>query len=274
MRVPLSAFLLVIALGATSAQRIPACTSSSPNISALTAAAESGDPKAQLALGRAYYETKDPEKLSQSVYWFAKAAEQGNPDAEWRLVGVYGAGEGVTKDEGFALYWLKKATEDGQAQAQSVLGMHYRDGRNVERDQQKAFDWLLRAAKHGDVDSQVSVAQMYEEGVVVPQEYKLAANWYKKAAEHVPDYGGAGVARNNLGTLYLDGSGVPKDKVTAYMYFALANSKANMQWAAEKMTSSQIAEAQRRAKEWIRQHPEPPTCSRSSQVVRAASTSD
>jgi len=138
--------------------------------------------------------------------------------------------------------------------------MNYRDGRNVERDHQEAFKWFLRAAKQGDVDSQVSMAQMYEDGDSVPQDYVQAVNWYKKAAEHVPDRGGAGVARSSLGFLYMEGHGVPQDYRTAYMYLALSNSKGNMQWAAEKMTSSQIAEAQRRAKEWVRQHPEPQMC--------------
>jgi TPR repeat protein len=81
----------------SSAQKIPACTSSPPDIAALTARAESGDAKAQLALGQAFYETRDPEKLSRAVYWFTKAAERGNADAEWRLVGAYGAGEEFRK---------------------------------------------------------------------------------------------------------------------------------------------------------------------------------
>jgi TPR repeat protein len=272
MRVSLTALLLVIALALMSAQKIPACTSSPPDIFALTPKAESGDPKAQMALGLAYYETKDLEKLTQSVYWFTKAAEQGNADAEWRLVGSYGSGEGVEQDDRAALYWFKKAAEDGHPQAQWALGMNYRDGRNVERDQQKAFDWFMRAAKHGDVDAQVSVAQMYEDGDVVPQDYVQAAKWYKKAAEHVPDRGGAGAGRNSLGFLYMDGLGVPQDRVTAYMYFALSNSKKNMQWAAGNMTNSQITEAQRRAKEWIAEHPEPPECadSKEATVVAAA----
>jgi TPR repeat protein len=249
MRVLLTAHFFILALASTSAEKVPVCPSNPANISVLTADAESGNPKAQLELGRAYFETKDPEKLSLSAYWFEKAAEQGNADAEWWLAGAYGAGEGVTQDDRSALYWFKKAAEDGQPQAQWVLGSNYRDGRNVERDQQKAFDLFLRAAKQGEVDSQFSVAQMYEDGDVVPQDYVQAAKWYEKAAEHIPDHGGAAAARNSLGFLFMDGPGVPQDYVTAYMYFALSNSKRNMQWAAEKMTTSQIAEAQRRAKE-------------------------
>ncbi len=263
MRFLLAAPFVVLALAATAAEETTVCPTGPANIPALTAEAESGNPQAQLELGQAYLETKDPEKVSQAAYWFEKAAEQGSADAEWKLVGAYGAGEGVPRDDKTALHWLKKAAADGQARAQFVLAISYRDGRNVERDEQKAFDLFLRAAKQGDVDSQVSVAQMYEDGNVVPQDYSQAVSWFKKAAEHVPDRGGAGVARNSLGILYLDGHGVLQDYVTAYMYFALGRSEDSMQVTAEKMTTSQIAEAQRRAKEWVLRHPEPQTCSTS-----------
>ena len=112
---------------------------------------------------------------------------------------------------------------------------------------------------------------MYEEGDIGPRDYAQAARWYRKAAERVPDRGGAGVARNSLGFLYMDGLGVPQDRVTAYMYFALSNSTSNMEWAASKMTVSQVAEAQRRAKEWMDKHPEPPDCTNLRQVSAAAS---
>jgi uncharacterized protein len=239
---------------------VPTCPSAPPNIPAVSSEAESGNPRAQLELGQAYSESKDPEKLSLSAYWFEKAAEQGSADAELRLAQAYGAGAGVTRDDKSAWHWIEKAADDGQGEAQLLLGLYYRDGRLVERDHKKAFDWFLRSAKQGVVDSQVSIAQMYESGDRVPQNYTQAARWFKKAAEHVPDRGGAGVARSSLGFLYMDGHGVSQDYVAAYMYFALSNSKENMQWAAEKMTRSQIAEAQRRAKEWVQRHPEPRAC--------------
>lgn len=274
MRVLSTAIFLFLALASTSAQRVPVCPGNPPDIPALAAEAASGNPRAQLELGRAYSETKDPEKLSMSAYWFEKAAEQGNAEAEWRLSEAYGAGEGIPRDDKSALNWLKKAAEDGQVQAQRVLGMDYRDGRFVERDEKKAFDLFLRAARQGDVDSQVSVAQMYEDGDVVPRDYVKAVYWYKKAAEHVPDYGGAGQGRNSLGMLYLEGNGVSQDYMAAYMYFALANSKGNMEWAAEKMTSPQISEAQQKAEEWVQQHPEPRLCSQGIGFSKAVSITE
>jgi TPR repeat protein len=259
MRILLTVPFLTLALA--SAQPVPLCSSKPSDVPALTVQAESGDPKAQFALGQALSETNDPEKLPMAVYWFQKAAEQGYADAEWRLSSANNEGRGVPRDDKSAQYWFKKAAEDGQPQAQGLLGMNYRDGRSGERDEKKAFYWFLRAAKQGDVDSQYSVAQMYEEGDGVPQDYPQAVNWYKKAAEHVPDFGGAGAALSSLGFLFYQGDRVKQDHVAAYLYFALAANKENMRWVAEKMTTSQIAEAQSRVKEWVRRHPQPRTCS-------------
>jgi hypothetical protein len=97
---------------------------------------------------------------------------------------------------------------------------------------------------------------MYEFGEGVQQNYILAAKWYRKAAEHVPDLGGAGQGRNNLGLLYLNGLGVPKDYVQAYMWFRLSNSDTNLTFAKAQMTPAQILEAERTAAVWKSRHPE------------------
>jgi hypothetical protein len=103
---------------------------------------------------------------------------------------------------------------------------------------------------------------MYEDGEGVKQSYVLAANWYRKAAEHVPDLGGAGQGRNNLGLLYLEGRGVPLDYVQAYVWFRLAigdvsncASASNLSSATQQMTPAQIVEAERKVEDWkIRHH--------------------
>jgi TPR repeat protein len=97
---------------------------------------------------------------------------------------------------------------------------------------------------------------MYEGGEGVERNYVLAAKWYRKAANHVPDFGGAGQGRNRLGLLYLDGLGVPKDYVQAYMWFSLANVEENLSYAKAQMTPAQILEAERMAAKWERHHPE------------------
>jgi TPR repeat protein len=95
----------------------------------------------------------------------------------------------------------------------------------------------------------------YENGQGVPQDYAEAARWYRKAAEQ-----GNAIAENSLGLMYYQGQGVPQDYVQAHLWLNLAASRANSDrqkkyadqrdLVAGKMTAEQIAEAQRRAREW------------------------
>lgn len=151
---------------------------------------------------------------------------------------------------------LAKA-QQGDVSAQFWLGTGYEQGWFGKSDYREALKWLRRAAEHGNPDAQNCLGQMYEDGEGVPQNDVLAAKWYKKAAEHVPDFGGAGQGRNNLGLLYLSGGrGVPKDVVRAYMWFRLAGAEVNVADAKAQMTAAQVSEAERMAIEWKNSHPE------------------
>ncbi len=92
---------------------------------------------------------------------------------------------------------------------------------------------------------------MYDKGQGVPHDYTQAVNWYRKAAEQ-----GYATARYNLGAMYDKGHGVPQDFVLAHMWLNLAAAQGDSEAKklrdelAEKMTPSQIAEAQRLAREW------------------------
>jgi uncharacterized protein len=99
-------------------------------------------------------------------------------------------------------------------------------------------------------------AEARQDGEGVRQNCTQAADWYRLAAEHVPDFGGAGQGRNNLGLLYLNGDGVPKDYVQAYMWFKLTTHETNLSNAKAQMTPAQIVEAERMATEWKSSHPE------------------
>ena len=78
-----------------------------------------------------------------------------------------------------------------------------------------------------------------------------ALKWYRNAAEQEDS-----MAQFNLGQMYYRGRGVPKDFVLALMWYNLAASQGNkfarmsMDDLQKDMTPSQIAEAQRLAREW------------------------
>jgi uncharacterized protein len=101
---------------------------------------------------------------------------------------------------------------------------------------------------------------MYEDGEGVPESNSLAASWYRKAADHSPAYlGGVWEAEVQLAYMYRDGQ--LKDKVLAYMWFAIVDSSldpptdGDMKQVARHMTKAQIVQAQRLAADWIKRHP-------------------
>ena len=55
----------------------------------------------------------------KALYWFEKAAEQGQADAQFICGGMYFAGEGTARDKARAKQWIQKAasqTENQNAQ--------------------------------------------------------------------------------------------------------------------------------------------------------------
>ena len=153
------------------------------------------------------------------------------------------------------LLWYRLAADQGHAGAQSDLGIMYVDGRGVPQDDGEAVRWYRLAAEQGNLDAQSNLGGMYDMGRGVPQDYTEAVRWYRLAAEQ-----GHAAAQSNLGLMYGGGKGVPQDYVEAHMWFNLAAAKSSGEnrdlfvkyrgAIATAMTSEQIAEAQRRAREW------------------------
>ena len=94
---------------------------------------------------------------------------------------------------------------------------------------------------------------MHENGDGVAQDNKEAFRWYILAADQ-----GYVSAQNNLGFMYALGDGVIQDNVYAHMWWNIAAStgydmsKKGKKFIEEKMTLSQIEEAQRLARECIK----------------------
>ena len=51
------------------------------------------------------------QDYKQVIYWYKKAADQGDEDAQVKLGLMYRAGKGVAKDYKRAVYWFEKAAE-------------------------------------------------------------------------------------------------------------------------------------------------------------------
>ena len=112
-----------------------------------------------------------------------------------------------------------------------------------------AFKECKVLADQGHVDAQYNLGLMYKNGQGVLQDYGAAVKWYRKAAER-----GYASAQINLGLMYYDGEGVSQDTIAAHMWWniAAANGRTtalkNRDIAARKLSSTQIIEAQKKAK--------------------------
>jgi len=225
------------------------CESTPSDMSAVRGKAEAGDAAAEYELGRSMLGPKQTDyEVAAAMPWFRRSAEQGYAPAEY----IYGSTfrEGRWQNPQQLVYWWTKAAEQGEVRAQLWLGVSYEQGQNgVERDYRQAFKWLSMAAKQGQPDAQYTLGQMYEDGEGVPQDYRLAAYWYRKAADHVPNLGGAGVGLSSLIQLYREGHATQEDYVLVYVAFADFGDADGRLDVTKKMNSNQLAEAQRRIAE-------------------------
>jgi TPR repeat protein len=137
-----------------------------------------GDANAQCLLGDEFSAVGDNW---EAVKWYRKAAEQGNPDAQFQLGQWYDDPDQM-EDFAEALKWYHKAAENGQAAAQYSLGLIYVAGKQVPENLAEAFKWFHKAANQGRNDAQYKVGKMYEEGVGVKKNVVQALKWFTLSA--------------------------------------------------------------------------------------------
>jgi len=110
------------------------------------------------------------------------------------------------------------------------------------------------AADQGDARAQDNLGNLYVRGQGVARDYAQAAVWFRRSAKQNNTQG-----QFDLGTLYDYGHGVPRDYELAYIWYNLAVigghdvlhlAAAFRGSAAQHLTSSQIADAQRRCSAW------------------------
>ncbi|MDR2571072.1 MAG: sel1 repeat family protein [Oscillospiraceae bacterium] len=120
------------------------------SINDLKSKAESGDMEAQCYLADLYADDSrvDTFNITEAVYWYEKAAEQGHSRAQWLLGACYSQGVGVSKDLDKAESWLLKSAQAGDADGQYTLGGFY----FMLPDIVKAEYWIGLAAEqeHGE----------------------------------------------------------------------------------------------------------------------------
>ena len=214
--------------------------------------AEKGHAKAQHDLGFMYEQGRGvPQDYAEAAKWYRKAAEQGHAWAQTMLSRLYKDGWGVPQDYGEAVKWLSKAAEQGLVFAEHALCLAYESGEGVLQDYMEAVKWCRKAAEQNWSIAQVDLGALYASGKGVTKNLAEAGRWFRKAAV-LGNYD----AQFRIGLAYLMGSGVPQDFVQGHAWLNLAAAGGNKtaeEWrekTSRRMNSSQLAEAQRLARNW------------------------
>jgi TPR repeat protein len=92
-------------------------------------------------------------------------------------------GSGVAQDYERAVYYFRRAAEQGDRTAQFNLGLCYHEGYGVPQDFVEAVRWYGKAADRGYAHAPNSLGRAYARAEGVPQDYAEAAFWYRKGAE-------------------------------------------------------------------------------------------
>ncbi len=184
------------------------------------------------------------ENFEKAAEWYQKAAGNGLDAAQWRLGELYARGIGVEQNINKAIELRTKAAEQGNIMFQFMMGIMYATGGfadystymypdgyvyNVEipQDTEKADKWLRRVnhiqlnktekERLEDNGLLASILNELSEGFIKQSKFEKAIYWYQREAEM-----GYRDAFCDLGKMYYEGNGVPKDYQKALAMFEKA----------------------------------------------------
>ena len=146
---------------------------------------------------------KSPE---EAFKWLKKSAEAGNAYGQFLTGLAYSRGDGTEKSVTEAESWYKKAAAQNELRALHNLGLIYLNTDSKEK-QEEGLKLLEEAANQKSETSAFAAGSIYASGLKTISKDSSKARKYLEISS---DLGNA-QASVNLGVLYANGDGVPKD---------------------------------------------------------------
>ena len=158
-----------------------------------------------------------PADVAQAIRLLEQASAAGSAHATYRLAWMYRIGKGVRHDMARCMALLAQAAAGGFAQAQYELAVACTTGDGVAQDDERAIYWLERAVQGDHGEAMIMLAGKYERGRGVPQDLVRAVELYRAAADRkIP------AAWYHLGVLTADGRGLDRDLREAMRLMTMA----------------------------------------------------
>ena len=152
-------------------------------------------------------------------------AEAGDPEAQANVGYMYEEGLGVSQQLDVAVGWYEKAAASGSMQANHNLGMIFAEGRGTPQSWVRALRYFEEAAN--DIPaSRYMIGYTYFQGEGNIQNRPRAFREFMDAA-----LDGYADAQYMIAFMYLDGSGIPKQPIQAYVWASLAHNNDQIQAA-------------------------------------------
>ncbi len=130
-----------------------------------------------------------------AMRWYGRAAEAGDPQAQFYLGYIHDRGLRGTNSLAEALAWYRKAAAQGEVRAQFRLGLLFDTDPRLPRDPTGAQRWYEAAAAQGHAEARFNLARLIE-----TRDAARAADLYALAAG-----AGIGQAAFNLALLRING---------------------------------------------------------------------
>lgn len=184
-------------------------------------------------------------------------AAYGNANAAINRDFRYGYVMPTQRDYALLADWLADLIA-ADVPAEFYLGLLYYENRGEGRNCAKALNLFEAAARRDEVLAQYYAGMLYYWGCAgtVKEDYAKALYWFEIAAEH-----GHAQARANAGDIFLEGKGVAKNSVMAYMWYVLADMVAtgdvkgyvadDMRLLEKSLSTAEIKQAQQLVLNWL-----------------------
>ena len=143
----------------------------------------------------AFYAGK--EFVDRHAKWAQKAADAGDPIAQFQLARCCVRGKGVKADRKLGMDWFRKSAEAGYAPGQCWLGMAYQFGESGVKDFESALTWHEKAMASEFANAYFWKGVLLEDGTGIGKDRKAAIEHYVKAADL-----GCSFAMSKLGKVY------------------------------------------------------------------------
>lgn len=169
-----------------------------------------------------------PVNNALALSWYERAAANGYDQSMLDLGFAYfnGTSLGIVKPDLIkSVMWLQKCADVSNTICESTLGQLQVSGDEKIRNVEAGLAMLLRAAGKEDPQANSALGLMYLHGTNYVQDFDRAYTLFKKTIDRNPQ---AEDALFNLGVMYEEGYGRPRDikKAVTYYSYASLNGKA------------------------------------------------